>query len=178
MSRLLRAIAVAALLPLVFHLPAEGQRPQTREGFWLAFGGGWATLGCEDCDERLEGAAGALILGGTLNPKWQLGGGVHAWAKEESGVNFTVGLVAALARFYPSERNGFYLQGGAGVAAIDITVGNVQGTERGWGLQVGAGYDIRVSRNLSLTPFWNRVMTWYDDGDLDFSQVGLALTIH
>ena len=173
-------LSALSVLLLLAATTLSAQRPQTREGFWLNIGAGYATLGCNNCNGREEGGAGTISLGGTLSQKWQLGANVSAWTKDQSGVNWTVGLVSGVAKFYPSATGGFFLQAGAGVAAVDITVNNVTGTKKGVGSMLGAGYDIRIGRNVSLTPFWNRVQTWYNDfdDDLDFSQFGLSITIH
>ena len=173
-------LSALSVLLLLAATTLSAQRPQTREGFWGTLGAGYATLGCKNCDGRQDGGAGAIALGGTLNQKWQLGASVTAWEKSEGGATLTVGLVAAIARFYPSATGGFFLQGGAGIAAIDLGVGNLSATEKGFGTILGAGYDVRIGRNVSLTPFWNRVQTWYNDfdDDLDFSQFGLSITIH
>ncbi|MCL4865932.1 MAG: hypothetical protein KJZ47_08570 [Gemmatimonadales bacterium] len=179
MTRASRSVTLLASLLLLGVSSLAAQRPQTREGFWGTLGAGYATLGCNDCDGRARGGAGMLQLGGTLNQKWQLGASVTAWEKREGGATLTVGLLSAIARFYPSATGGFFLQGGAGIAAIDLGIGNVSATEKGFGTILGAGYDVRIGRNVSLTPFWNRVMSWYDnDGNLDYSQFGLAVTIH
>lgn len=170
---------VAALL-LVGVTTLSAQRPQTRQGFWGNLGLGWASLGCEDCDGRETGGAGALALGGTLSRNWQLGGAVHIWNKSEDGATLTVGLVSVLAKLYPSATGGFHLIGGLGIASIDIDVDGLGGgSETGRGLILGLGYDIRIGRNVSLSPFWNGVATRYDGGgDLNFAQLGLGITIH
>jgi len=179
----LSSLSALSVLLFVATTTLSAQRPQTREGFWANLGLGWATLGCDDCDDRIEGAGAALALGGTLSPKWQLGGAVNNWYKSEDNTTLTVTLVSVVAKFYPAERAGFYLMGGLGVASIDAQIGsddlNVSGRETGTGILLGLGYDIRIGRNVSLTPFWNGVATKYDGGgDLNFGQLGLGITIH
>lgn len=180
MRRMHRPIlAVLALLLLVGVSTLSAQRPQARQGFWFNLGLGWGTLGCQDCDGREGGGAAALALGGTLNQKWQLGGGAYAWAKEEDGVTLAVSLTAFVAKFYPSATGGFHLLGGLGFASVDLEIdGFGDASESGSGLILGLGYDFRVGRNVSLTPFWNGVATSYDGGDLNFGQLGLGITIH
>lgn len=174
-----RLFPLLGLLLLCGAQSLEAQRPQTREGFWANFGFGWASLGCDGCENREEGGAAALALGGTLSPHWQLGGGVHLWTKEQGQVTRTVSLVSFMAKFYPSSAGGFHLIGGLGVASIDFEVGNRSVSEAGSGIVLGVGYDIRIGRNVSLTPFWNGVATKYDGGgDPNFGQLGLGLTIH
>ncbi len=85
-----------------------------------------------------------------------------------------------LAKLYPSSTGGFHLIGGLGIASIDIEIDGLGGgRETGRGLILGLGYDIRIGRNVSLSPFWNGVATGYDGGgDLNFAQLGLGITIH
>lgn len=175
--------AVSVLSVLVFLASSPLQAQQAREGFWGSFGVGWATLGCSDCDDRIEGTGAAISLGGTLSPKWQLGGSANNWYKSEDNTTLTVTLVSVAAKFYPSERGGFYLMGGVGIASIDAQIGddglNLSGRETGTGILLGLGYDIRIGRNVSLTPFWNGIGTRYDGGDdLNFGQLGLGISIH
>ncbi len=179
MTRPARILTSMLALLLVATVSLEAQRPQTRQGFWFNLGLGWGTLGCQDCDGREGGGAAALALGGTLNQKWQLGGGAYAWAKEEDGVTLAVSLTAFVAKFYPSATGGFHLLGGLGFASVDLEIdGFGDASESGSGLILGLGYDFRVGRNVSLTPFWNGVATQYDGGDLNFGQLGLGITIH
>jgi len=43
---------------------------------------------------------------------------------------------------------------------------------------VGLGWDLRVGRNVSLTPFYNGFAMNNDTVDANVSQLGLAATIH
>ena len=51
-------------------------------------------------------------------------------------------------------------------------------TETGFGALLGLGWDIRVGKNLSLTPFWNGFGVETDDVDVNVGQIGLGLTLH
>jgi hypothetical protein len=42
----------------------------------------------------------------------------------------------------------------------------------------GVGWDIRVSRNVSLTPFYNGFAMQSDLVDANVGQIGLGVTIH
>ena len=73
----MRLSALALLLIAAFNAPAAAQgNPQTREGFWISFGVGFGSLGCDDCDERQGGTNGYLRMGGTLSQKLLIGGEV------------------------------------------------------------------------------------------------------
>jgi hypothetical protein len=65
--------------------PAAAQgNPQTRDGFWINFGVGIGSLGCDDCDDRVNGNTGHLRMGGTLSQRLLLGGEINAWVKEKA----------------------------------------------------------------------------------------------
>jgi len=178
MPRLLRPLAVATALLLTFASHAGAQRPQTRDGFWFSIGVGGGSLGCEDCDSRENGGAGILAFGGKLSRHVLLGGSANGWTKSEDGATLTVGLVAVEARFYPAAAGGFFLKAGAGVGSADLDFGSVTVSENGSGAIVGLGYDIRMGRMISLTPWVQWFGIDYKPGKANVSQLGLALTIH
>jgi len=157
---------------------ATAQNPQTRSGFWFNAGLGVGSYGCEVCDGRESGGTGGLALGGTLGPKLLLGGGVNIWTKQVDGVTLTAGTVTALVRFYPSETGGFFLLGGLGYGTEQASVDNLSLSESGAGAILGLGVDIRVGRNVSLTPFWNGLGISLDSGTSNVGQLGLGITVH
>lgn len=150
-----------------------------RDGFWFSAGLGYGTLGCQDCAGREGGLSGNLGLGGTLSQKVLLGVATHGWTKSEQGVTLTAGTLTAAIRFYPSATGGFFLNGGLGVGLVELDVSGFGNTsETGFGAVVGLGYDIRVGSNVSLTPFLNGIGLTFSDGDANFGQTGLAITVH
>jgi hypothetical protein len=171
-----------ALLGLVFALaaqPATAQHPQIRQGFWFNFGLGYGSLGCDDCDERIDAPTGILGLGGTLSQKVVLGGALAAWSKDEGGGKLTVANLVAIIRWYPSATGGFFLTGGLGVGSITIEIDNVgSDTEQGFGALLGLGYDIRVGTSVSITPFLNGFGVRSDDVDANVGQIGVGITVH
>ncbi|HEX6614706.1 MAG TPA: outer membrane beta-barrel protein [Gemmatimonadales bacterium] len=170
--------AVLTLLALEA-APAQAQHPQTRQGFWFTGGLGYGSLGCENCDGREGSISGGLAIGGTLNQKWLLGVGTNGWTKSENGATLTVGTLAALVRFYPSATGGFFITGGLGIGSIHAELSGLGGdTETGAGALLGVGYDIRVSQNVSLTPFWNGFATSTSNADANVGQLGLGVTVH
>jgi hypothetical protein len=52
------------------------------------------------------------------------------------------------------------------------------GSEMGWGVVLGLGYDIRISNNISLTPFWNGFAVKSSNLDANVGQLGLSITTH
>lgn len=82
-------------------------------------------------------------------------------------------------RFDPSATGGFFLLGGLGVASLDLKLeGLGSGSDTGVAALLGLGYDIRIGRTLSLTPFWNGIGMNFDGYDANFGQLGLGLTVH
>jgi len=123
--------------------------------------------------------SGGLALGGTLGQKVVLGIGSNGWSKSEAGTTLTAGTLTALIRFYPSATGGFFLLGGLGVGSVRLEVANLGSlTETGFGALLGLGYDIRIGRTVSLTPFWNGFGVEASDLDANVGQLGLGLTVH
>src|SRR5262245_61344992 len=162
---------------LLAGIPASASA-QAREGFWLGLGGGYGSAGvsCDDCGEEREGGGVGYLRGGwTLNQRTLVGLDFNLWSKtaEEDDIEMTLNLynLAGSLTFYPAATSGFFVKGGAGVSVIDVdvdfegsTVSADLGT--GFGLTVGAGYDVRLSRMISLTPAFGY---WYGrPGDLKF----------
>jgi len=154
-------------------------KPQTRQGFWISVGVGGGSLGCENCgDNRETGGTAQIALGGTLSPRFQLGASSNAWAKEVNGTDITMSSLTAIAKFYPWVARGFYLSGGLGVGRIAFKEGSVTLSEDGTSAILGIGYDIRVGKNFSITPFLNGVGASFDGNQSDFNQVGIGFTWH
>lgn len=159
--------------------PQQGPRPQTREGFWFNAGLGFGSAGCQTCFGREGGASGGLSLGGTISDKVLLGVGTTGWYKSVDGVTVNVGTLDARVRFYPSTRSGFSLTGGLGLGTVSLGVaGFGSESETGVGLMFGLGWDIRVGRNVSLTPFYNGFAVRTSNADAYVDQIGLGITIH
>lgn len=175
LSPALLLVCAGTLLALA---PADAQNAQVRSGIWFNAGLGVGSYGCEGCDGRESGGTGGLALGGTLSRKFLLGGGVNVWTKQVEDVTVTVGTVTALVRFYPSETGGFFLLGGLGYGVEQVSVDNFSLSESGAGAILGLGVDIRIGRNVSLTPFWNGLGISLDSGNSNVGQLGLGITVH
>lgn len=139
--------------------------PQERQGFWIGFGGGYGSAygeaDCQDCDggDREGSFTGFLKLGGTLNDRVLLGVEGNAWVKEQDGLTLTLGSFTGTVTFYPQASSGFFLKGGVGLSYVDTEFGDgslsVSASKTGWGVLAGLGYDLRVGRNISITPSVN-----------------------
>lgn len=156
-----------ALIALSIPARANAQAPGK---FLLSGGGGYgsADAACDEClDDRQNGAAGYFRLGYTVTPKLVLGLETNVWTKQEAveaGVSATLlfSNVAGTLAFYPKE-TGFFVRGGAGAALANLDVEMDDATVSadlgsGFGVLGGVGYDIRLSRRLSITPGVN---VWY-----------------
>jgi hypothetical protein len=158
---------------------AEAQKAQVRDGFWVSGGLGYGAMGCENCADYESGVSGGLSAGGTLSPRWLIGAGTSGWTKSEDGARMTVGLLDARVRFYPRARGNFFLTGGVGIGSVKASISGLgSATETGVGAILGLGYDWRVSRNASITPYWNGFAMRNDNVDANVGQLGLAVTLH
>ena len=149
-------------------------KPQVRDGFWFTVGMGYGTAGCEDCFGRDSGLSGGLALGATLGDHVLLGVGTTGFAREIEGELFTIGTLDARVRVYPAKRSGFFINAGLGLGSASYA----SEYEFGLGAMLGVGWDIRVGRNVSLTPFWNGFAMANSNVDFNVGQIGIGVTIH
>jgi len=155
-----RLIGTAAALVLLAS-PALAQGAP-RQGFTVSFGLGAGSAGFSYegfSGDRLAGPSGYLRLGGAVSPSLVIAGETHGWTRSEGSLTSSVGYLMAVAQWYPQPAGGFHLLGGLGFGAItetddDATFGS-ELESFGGALQLGAGYDMRMSRNFSLTPYIN-----------------------
>jgi hypothetical protein len=154
------------------------QNLQAREGFWFNGGLGVGFAGCLDCVGREVGTSGGLSLGGTLSERVLLGFGTTGWYRNINGITYNGGTFDARLRFYPSVSSGFFLTGGGGLGTVSESNGFVTNREVGPGVLFGLGWDLRVGRNVSLTPFYNGFAVGVDSGTYFVDQFGLSVTFH
>ena len=165
MRAALRTFTLAGLLLGLGASLAAAQHPQIREGFWVSFGLGYGSAHekCDGCaDTTVGGVTGFVRLGGTLSRRLLLGGEIDGWTHSYGGSPSsaeTLGNVTAALYFYPMPAGGLFLKGGLGFSDYRFSVSGGGGsvTGLGGGVVAGLGYDIRVGRNISITPtadFW------------------------
>lgn len=162
----MRTVSKALTALLLFSVSGtmlRAQHPQVRSGFWIGFGLGYGPLdpscnGCVPLNSE-NSFTGHLRLGGTLQPRVLLGGDIVTWARSANGVDDVGGNMTAAAYFYPMVRSGLFVKGGVGIAFFSTSPNNSgSGADgAGAGFTIGAGYDVRVGRNISLTPVGNLV---------------------
>jgi len=172
MQTVARVIAVFAALSCAAS-SARAQYPQRRDGFWIGFGLGYCTanISCDDCasGSRTDGITGFLKLGGAPSRNVLVGGAINGWSHYDGSVTERMTNVTASLYLYPATRSGFFVTGGVGIANYHVnSAPSFDGT--GLGFTAGAGYDIRVGRDISLTPVVN-----YEYGRVgDVNEAGLG----
>jgi hypothetical protein len=172
-------LAVAATLllasgPLCAQEEAPANKNQ-RDGFFIGFGFGYGSLSLEGADGTEGGLSGMLRIGGALSQKVLIGVETNGWTKSEGGATLTFGTLTGAVQFYPSANGGFFLTGGAGVATITLTDFDA---EFGLGVLLGLGYDFRVGRSISITPFLNGFASSIEETNIGVGQLGVGVTFH
>jgi len=130
--------------------------PRVHSGFWIGVGAGLGYNMTDFGGVTRGGFSGYFRLGGTVSQRLMLGFEVAGWGKEETGRTVTRANGSFVAAYYPSVAGGFFAK--AGIGGSSVSDEQVQGnttttvTEDGLGATVGAGYDIRLGRNMYLTP--------------------------
>jgi hypothetical protein len=174
----LRATGLSALLTVLLASTSFAQQSQARDGFWIGGGLGYGSLGCEGCTDRTGAPSGYLKLGTTLRQNILLGVETNGWTKSEFGARLTMANLSGAVYFYPMASTGLFVKGGAGYSMLDASTDIGSGSESGFGMLVGAGYDVRVSRNLSITPVANWFRGGFDGGSTNVLQLGVGVTSH
>lgn len=175
MRSIMLALACAIALPLAAHAQ-DSPPPSHRRGFWLGFGiGGGANLSSTLDGGSTAGFAGLFRAGGTLSPRWLLGGESTGWSSDVGDESWAWrSNFSAIAIFYPSASKGFFLKAGpsfvtisesrsttVSVDGVDVT-SSVSASEYGFGATLGTGYDIRIGRKLSLVPEVTYLLQTFD----------------
>jgi outer membrane protein with beta-barrel domain len=178
----LRATGFTALLTAVLATSAFAQHAQTREGFWVGGGLGYGSIGlsCNGCADvpREGGLSGYAKLGGTLRQNILLGVEMNGWTKSEGGGTVTMGNFSGAAYWYPMATQGLFIKAGGGYSNLSADDGTISASDGGFGWLAGVGYDIRVGRNLSMTPVANWFRGGFENGSANVLQFGLGVTSH
>lgn len=149
---------------------AYSMHGEEREGFWISFGLGLGSMGASGGTNRVGGGTTMVELGGTISPRLLVGGGIHAWTRDE----ITIGTVTGLARFYPTDDHDFYLLGGLGIGVGEDRHGEYEGG----GLILGVGYDVSVGTSWNVTPNLTSAAASFEPFTVNIVQLGVAMTYH
>jgi hypothetical protein len=191
-------IRVVALTTLCASAALAQSDPQEHEGFTASFGIGAGSAGvtCSGCDREGRETAPALYLrlGGAYRPNLILGGEINGWSKtsEDQGDEgtVTVATIDAFAQWYPDPFAGLFLAGGLGIGTMRVEVkvpglATLSDQTTGLGYHIGVGYDVRLGRSFSLTPYvtifgtqGGKVESSGKKLDANVAQIGLGLTWH
>ena len=80
---------------------------------------------------------------------------MNGWTKSEFGGRVTMGNMSGAAYWYPMPTQGLFIKAGAGYSVLSVDDGISTADDNGFGLVGGLGYDLRVGKNLSITPVAN-----------------------
>ena len=135
---------------------AQSTNTDWQPGFRAAVGVGFGSSGisCDGCSgSRDNSASGMLRFGGGIRPGLVLGGQLTTWAKNVEGGTESLTFVNFVTQWYPQPRQGFFVVGGLGVAALNGTGEGVELRTNSLGLQAGVGYDVNLTRRFAITPY-------------------------
>jgi hypothetical protein len=169
---------------------AETQKSPQRRGlyFQLGFGGGQEQL---DLDRDNLGYSDPLwaptfnFRGGfTAHPNVRLGADFHSWIRPDGPVTETASSIMPSLQLYPLRNVGLHVRGGAGYAWSSFTTNGAflsSITYGGWGTNLGAGWELPLSRKVALTPTFDWYQYWITNGAIGpYTQrilaVGLGVT--
>jgi len=143
--------AVIAISLLAFTTLAS-QSPQYRAGFWLGagFGVGGFVWQCDGCSHESHGASRLSFRFGWTPTKNLLLGLEGNGTAIEAGEN--AGYAAFTAYWYPNAARGLFVKAGVGPGVFVRKTSTARAESWSGALVVGAGYDFRVGRKISITP--------------------------
>lgn len=162
---------------------AQESSPSARNGFTIGFGigAGSGGISCSGCaTDRESGFSGYLRLGGAVRPGLIIGGETNGFVKTVEDGQVSFGFYSAVVQWYPQPQNGFFLKGNLGYAASqfvvdDFGLGSIEINTAGFGAGVGAGYDIRLGRMFSVTPYVNALTSFGADAQYAGRSLGEKL---
>lgn len=151
----MKSLLLAGAAVTMLAAPAVAQTHQHR-GFWWGFGLGAGSNLTDGFGTTGGGGLGGYIrLGGTPSQKVMLGFETISWVASFGGRTWSRGNGTFTVMYFPTNQ-GFFVKAGLGGASISAE--RVQGntrtetTEGGFGFTAGLGYDVRIGRNIYLTP--------------------------
>jgi opacity protein-like surface antigen len=195
-ATLLRSVALVLLCaaPLL----AQDRAPH-RDGLTATIGLGIGSAGvtCDVCSSEREGAPTLMLrVGAAYAPDLIFGAELNGWSKSEvedatgDEARVRIATLNAVVQWYPQLDGGFFVHAGAGVGTIrsellNSVTGNASARTTALGYQLGAGWDVRVTPTISVTPYATffgtaagKVKESDSKIDGNVGQIGVALTFH
>lgn len=161
----LSALLFGAAIAFCGFAPLAGQQPSDRRGAELSLGVGPGSLGisCAECAHvaRQSGVSLHLWIAAPLSHDLLVGADILSWSGRAADTVTTASSLMVGASFYPAARSSWFLNGGIGVSIYDRSVTN---PSLGIGFTFGTGADIRMARNVWLTPAAH--LLWGAPGDV------------
>lgn len=177
-----KPMSLMALLALLTVGPLYGQtedgttvNKQVRDGFWIEFGLGYSTFGCEFCSDRSNEVAGEFAIGGSVGEHWLVGFQSSQSTPTQGAGNNSIGVVGLGAHYYPTLTSGFHVRGSGGISyeslGGDPAFGGIGGT-------FGFGYDTPRSGSFGFTPFTDVILGSIDGTSFNAFRFGVAVSWH
>lgn len=172
-------VVITALLALAAASPLAAQDAPdaavSRAGLWLSAGAGAGIR-----SEAGAGYGAYMRMGGTLWEHLLLGGEVIGIFDPGPSADVTLGNATVVAMFDPAEPGGLLWKGGIGLASFTTRVDelDVTGDDQGFGLTLGAAYDVALGTNLWLTANLDVLVQSFDgfaDSSVVMATVGLGM---
>lgn len=187
-----RAFLTASILvSSVTALQAQGGVAEHR-GFWFGAGVGLgsARLSCSICRSgRDGGTSGYLRVGATVTPRLLVGAETVVWYHSQDQIDYLLGSLQAIVVLYPLKKSGLYFKTGLGIAQYSAKDDDDKVSSQALAGQFGAGYEIPISRSMSIVPYANFIGS--SGADVRFNdtvsglsantsliQVGVGITLH
>lgn len=179
-------VPLVALLALFtvgpLHAQTEGGDPenrQVRDGFWIQFGIGYSTFGCDFCDGRNNEFAGDFAIGGAVGDQWLVGFVANVSLDSEGGGTRTIGVSGLGAQYYPTPTGGFHLRGMFGVSTVEVSSGTFSSSSSGGiGGAFGIGYDTPRSGSFGFSPFADFMLGSVNENSFSAVRFGVAVSWH
>ncbi|MGH7530346.1 MAG: hypothetical protein ACREMN_08200 [Gemmatimonadales bacterium] len=194
---MLRSALVGLVLSAGATAVASAQRLEERTGLWAGIGLGFGSVRgtCSVCAGRAAGPTALVRFGGTLSRHLRVGVQGTGWLRPQAARERSLLMLSAVGTFYPWPAGGLYLAGGIGGYRYVEEDTESRLSTQGLALQVGAGFDVRITRAVSVAPFATLVVSGsgnptrldksngfelplLSDMTVQYVQLGIAATLH
>jgi hypothetical protein len=155
--------------------PATAQRIDDRRGIWFAVGfGAMSTeMNCTFCSEdRKLGPSGYAQIGGTPSVKTLAGLEFSYWRATDPDTTREYAAATASLLYFLSPEKSLFLKAGLGVGRYAEVSGPDQLSTNGFLIQVGLGYDFRLTPHLWTAPYFNYF--WAPDHKGTRNRIGIT----